>query len=234
MLKRIANSLAYRTHYWGGHAARTARVLSHAIAALPRTQKQKGLFIDCGSNLGQGFTYFSRFYQPARYDYVLVEPNPNCLPTLQKVIARRAAGTRSELIAMAASDKDGTVTFYGLAEGEGGKTSEGGSIDPAHNSKYYKPSKEGSITVPTFALADLILEKAKSYSHIVLKLDVEGAEYGIIPHLIQTGALGKLGHLYVEFHAEYASGNEIAARRAQEAEFVKQFNQLGVAHTLWI
>lgn len=43
---------------------------------------EKRLFIDMGSNLGQGFQYFSKFYNPNLFDFLLIEANPNCIDQL--------------------------------------------------------------------------------------------------------------------------------------------------------
>lgn len=233
MLRRLtAHSFSERcfqaAHFW-----RTGKVAVHAFFARRKVSRTaKGLFIDCGSNVGQGLTYFSRFYTPDLYDYVLVEPNPHCLPKLKKVAKARVGGAKVELITKAASDKVGTVTFYGLSEG--GETSEGGSILSTHNSKFYTPAKKGDLKVATFPLADLIADKAKSYSHIVLKLDVEGAEYAILPHLLKTGAIRKLRRMYLEFHADYVAEDVRPQRLAEEATLLKQIRRAGVPCTLWI
>lgn len=39
---------------------------------------------------------------------------------------------------------------------------------------------------------------------VILKLDVEGAEYTLIPHLVATGAIDKVELLLVEFHGDQA------------------------------
>lgn len=45
--------------------------------------------------------------------------------------------------------------------------------------------------------------------NIVLKVDVEGAEYVLLPHLISHGLMDRFSHLLVEWHTEpYANGLE--------------------------
>jgi len=39
--------------------------------------------------------------------------------------------------------------------------------------------------------------------YIILKLDVEGAEYDILEHLISEGTINKINELYVEFHDNF-------------------------------
>ena len=43
--------------------------------------------------------------------------------------------------------------------------------------------------------------------YIILKLDVEGAEYDILEHLISEGTIGKINELYVEFHDNFFNAN---------------------------
>ena len=43
--------------------------------------------------------------------------------------------------------------------------------------------------------------------YIILKLDVEGAEYDILEHLISEGTIGKINELYVEFHDHFFNTN---------------------------
>jgi FkbM family methyltransferase len=47
--------------------------------------------------------------------------------------------------------------------------------------------------------------------YIIVKLDVEGAEYEILEHLIKTGTINKINELYVEFHDNFfnTSSNNI-------------------------
>jgi hypothetical protein len=55
-------------------------------------------------------------------------------------------------------------------------------------------------TVACFDLATWIA--ALPEGNIVLKLDVEGAEYVLLPHLIERGVMGRIGRLLVEWHTE--------------------------------
>ncbi len=54
--------------------------------------------------------------------------------------------------------------------------------------------------VPCFDLATFIADQPEP---VVLKLDCEGAEHVLLPHLIETGAIGNVRLLLVEFHGPY-------------------------------
>lgn len=66
----------------------------------------------------------------------------------------------------------------------------------------------GEGRVDCFDLARFI--KLLPESTIVLKLDAEGAEYVLLPHLIKQGAMAKISRLLVEWHeGQYANGWEV-------------------------
>lgn len=56
---------------------------------------------------------------------------------------------------------------------------------------------EGPLTVPCFDLAALL---ATYEAGTILKIDAEGAEYELLPHLIATGEDKRLGLLLIEWH----------------------------------
>eukprot|EP01062_Namystynia_karyoxenos_P039773 TRINITY_DN28929_c0_g1_i1.p1 TRINITY_DN28929_c0_g1~~TRINITY_DN28929_c0_g1_i1.p1 ORF type:complete len:435 (+),score=90.39 TRINITY_DN28929_c0_g1_i1:92-1306(+) len=49
-------------------------------------------------------------------------------------------------------------------------------------------------------LADFILRRYRPEDFVVLKIDVEGAEHRLVPHLIRTGAVGLVDELFLECH----------------------------------
>lgn len=59
------------------------------------------------------------------------------------------------------------------------------------------------LQVECFDLGELIERSSLAYDDIILKLDCDGAEHAILPHLARTGALGMLSLLLVEFHGAY-------------------------------
>jgi FkbM family methyltransferase len=57
------------------------------------------------------------------------------------------------------------------------------------------------------------IENFSKEDNIVLKLDIEGAEYDILEDFIQHNTLDYINHLYVEFHSEmFINGDEFQKR----------------------
>lgn len=192
----------------------------------------RGLFIDCGSNIGQGYKFFSKYYTPNFYDYILVEPNTNCVPHLQAL--RRDGGGRIEIVEKAASARDGHTKLFGPPAAQRDLTYEGCSIVIDHNNALYEAEEITVGLVETFSLSDLIMTKCAAYDVVVMKMDVEGAEYEILEDMIEKGMHRKLDAIYVEFHSQYMSGSERTDRRSVEKKIQNSFSAENIIFRRWI
>jgi FkbM family methyltransferase len=197
-----------------------------------RSKKGRGLFIDCGSNLGQGFSYFRKYYPLELHDYVLIEPNPHCISRLAEL--RDKLTGNIEIVGKAASTRIGEVNFYGLTEGCRGETSELGSTLPGHNSKFYVTGENKAIKVKTFSLSDFIKSRRLEYSSIVLKLDIEGGEYEVLEDLIANRTHLCLERAYIEFHSQYMREPMRTHYRERETRIINKLKQDGVQFRLWV
>ena len=62
-----------------------------------------------------------------------------------------------------------------------------------------------TAVVPCFDLASLVLS-LPSEAHVIVKMDVEGAEFPLLEHLIASNADTRIGLLLVEWHDEKMGG----------------------------
>jgi FkbM family methyltransferase len=150
--------------------------------------ESRGLFIDCGGYDGCSVIKF--LLKNPNFDVVTFEPNPDLwdyyesIPTL--------------LVKKAVATHDGEVEFI---------------IDPVDGdgSSYVKTKNvvfDGSIqniNCPTIFvkcvdLSRFIKNASQYYNRIFLKLDIEGAEYEILEHMLNDGALSFVTKIYCEFH----------------------------------
>lgn len=195
----------------------------------------RSLFIDCGSNKGQGFVFFKKYFKLKYFDYILVEPNPNCVFILKNKFQHLFSNSLVNVIDKAAFINDGEVQLFGLS-GESDKCNEfnqGASISTIHNSIYYKTEESESITVQTFSLSDFILSKSLNYSNIVLKLDIEGAEYDVLDDLIRSNAIKIPKVLYIEFHSKYMGPENMNKFQEKEKYFVRYFKENNIIYRDW-
>ena len=197
------------------------------------SKDKKGLFIDCGSNLGQGFTFFEQYFPLKIFDYILVEPNPFCEEELIKKINQKKQEVSINLITKSASSSEGTTKFFGLVEGNRGKVTEAASILKDHASSWYTHSEEDAITVETFSLADVIRNKASFYKIIVVKMDIEGAEYDVLDDLVKKGVHKKIATIFTEFHSQYMTEPDKTIYENREKVIIQSFNNDKIPFHLW-
>jgi len=173
--------------------------------------EKNALFIDMGSNIGQGFRYFSRYYSPNIYDYWLIEPNPFCVEQLRNSVSILYDiyqwDGKYEIKEAAVSNDNGFLKLYGLVEDDRGNVSEGASVVNNHNSKYYISNEDKALEVRSVKVSNLIDDALRHYSTIVVKMDIESAEYDVLDELISTGLIDNIEHIYVEWHSRYMSPN---------------------------
>lgn len=148
----------------------------------------RNLFIDCGGYDGCSVVQFLN--ERPEFDVVSFEPNPNFhkyyrfLPT--------------QLIPKAVTTHDGTVELR-IDPVDG----NGSSIVPAKNvvnNRQLENEECPAIQVPAIDLSRYIRDVSATTSYLVLKLDVEGAEYEILPRLIEDGTIDLVDELLIEFH----------------------------------
>jgi len=210
-LTKLASSLRKKREIM--HAYLDSKRLSRSA------RKGKVLFVDAGSNIGQGFSWFSKFFSPSIYIYELFEPNQNCLPHLQK-IAQEHPGTVT-VHACGIGQQHGQARFYGVDESEGGALSKGGSTMPSHNSSVYERRTSTFITVDLVDFDEYLRKKSNEFDKIVVKMDIEGAERDLLEYLIDKGSHRLIDTLYVEFHCQHLQ-EDIRDKECRREQLIMQ------------
>ena len=191
------------------------------------------IFIDGGSHLGEAFQYFSNIYNLGEYDFLLMEPNPDCFRVLveryQNVpglyFVNKAIYTQNTTTDLFANE----ATFtHDVSEIDG--LSYGCSLINTHNDLYYTPKPK--YIVECVDVLDIIHTWCSGYSEIILKLDIEGAECDVLERLIMDPrcALSKIKTIIVEFHSQYTSNVEM---QMKEQQIIQTFAICGVDLQIW-
>lgn len=155
----------------------------------------KNIFLDCGSNLGQGFEYFSSIYIE-NYEYILFEPNPYCYNFLVEKYNDRSD---MKIYNQAVFNNDCYMDFSFTSMHD-----VGGSLIKQHNSNYEKHIFE-TVQTKCINLINLVNEihSESSNRDIVIKLDIEASEYAVLESMIESGSIFKVKKIYCEFHSQY-------------------------------
>jgi FkbM family methyltransferase len=77
------------------------------------------------------------------------------------------------------------------------------------------------------SLVDKILNEYPDHS-IVLKLDIEGAEYEIISYLSETKILAHFSTIYIEYHYGIQNLRNLLIQSFQEIKVEQKSNQMGL------
>lgn len=79
-----------------------------------------------------------------------------------------------------------------------------------------KLDEENAVEVEVVDFTEFIRKNFEPDDYVIVKLDVEGAEYDIIPKLMESGVINFLDELYIEWHDEFFPD------RASEGEKLRQ------------
>jgi FkbM family methyltransferase len=162
----------------------------------------KCIFIDLGAADGNTFQDFlQNKYGPVSncpsgdWEAFLVEANPQFDAPL-KLLEQQYAGQVHALASTAAFTCEGQTSFYI-------------DTDPTHNhwgssmntnSPDVVKSGKQQVTVPTTNVIQLIAEHVLPGDWVMLKVDVEGAEYELVPCLAEYKDAGLIDRMYLEEH----------------------------------
>lgn len=180
------------------------------------------VFIDLGAANGNTFHGKNSFLTGAygnvdrcpsqQWHAVLVEANPYFDTQLQEVSATYA-GNVTILPSTAAFMCEGTTSFYLDAEVERNFWGSSMKQEKADVLKERLRKKVEKVTVPTLNLNRILQEYAIPEDYVMVKMDIEGAEYDILPCLADSPSASLIDTLFMEEHAQFM--NLTGTRAAQ-------------------
>jgi FkbM family methyltransferase len=179
--------------------------------------KNKKIFIDGGARIGESIDIFlDKRKDLLGCDVYLFECNPNHLNTLNE-ISKNNSNYNFIVKNEALWDENAVLDFYTAIDrwGDLGNT--------LISDKNELLDRDNPIKVNTIKFSDFI-SQFHSENYIVLKLDIEGAEYNVLWDLINTNEITKINELYIEFHDNFFSdkdSTELKNILNQKVEFVK-------------
>ncbi|MFK7840337.1 MAG: FkbM family methyltransferase [Bdellovibrionales bacterium] len=161
---------------------------------------QTGLFLDCGGHVGESILHFKKttLYADTQWDIHTFEP---CNELADKMLCRDDGDVTVHKKAVWIND--GEVDFY-LTDG---RSDYYGVEDvPWGSSTVMKEKTSGNVnpdnmqSVPCMDLSAFIKENSANHDLVILKMDIEGAEYDVLEYLLETGAMNAINILMVEYH----------------------------------
>lgn len=155
------------------------------------------IFIDCGANLGQGYERLNSKYNLSSYKIIMFDIIPEACNFLRNKypnysVINKGVWYKDEIREIRIENAD--------IDGVRGVGHESNILVDKH--KRTDSGLKHSWTNIKLECIDFAkyLQTFESDTNIFLKLDVEGAEYEIIDHLIETKTLPLIKKLNVEWH----------------------------------
>ena len=151
-----------------------------------QSPSQRFVFIDGGAHKGEPIAGFEKTatYAEHPWEVYAFQANPN-------LISQIPAKQNLTVLNKAIWIHDGTVDFY-LA-----KSTPSSSI--LKHKKTGKLSKV-PIRVESVDFSNWVEERFSRDDYVMLKLDIEGAEYQVLDKMIRDGSIAYIDKLYIEFH----------------------------------
>jgi len=141
------------------------------------------VIIDCGANIGVATLFFKYKYPNA--NLVAIEANSHAFEVLNKNIDKNGLNSVQAIHAVAGNFKTDSEDFYISNKG-----SLVGSI--------YKNRGGGQMeSSPTIKISDIVNERNQID---LLKLDIEGGEWGVFDDLNENDSFDKVNKMIVEYH----------------------------------
>lgn len=142
-------------------------------------------FLDCGAYDGWSVGHFKQSFPDwQEYEIHCFEPDPEHGPLLAQmdgiVFHNQAVWVTNQFRDFYLSDGKGSSLLIDKTTGQ---------IDRCR-----------PVTVSCLDFSKWIINLFKRDDYIVLKMDIEGAEYSVLHKMIDDGSIGYIDRLYVEFH----------------------------------
>ena len=153
-------------------------------------------FIDCGANKGQSIAWAIDHYKDDDLVINSFEPQVENFEVIEDLYGDK------ENIAihnLAVWTRDEKKTFYPQIWG----ARTGSSLVEGK----YSTDPNVKVEVDCIDLAKWVKENNIIDAHTILKIDIEGAEYDIIPHLLEAGIQDLVDEWFIEWHGQTKTPN---------------------------
>jgi len=175
----------------------------------------KKIILDCGSHLGESVRKFKQELGKTDYEFHMFEPNI----FLFEQINTNPEFENCKKYNNAVSNKYEIVKFWGCTKN---KNSVGSTLEKS-KANWDGITEDDYIEIQAINLSEFIQNNFSKEDYIILKLDIEGAEYDVLDKLLETNIIEYIDELYCEFHTQWLSP-EFAQREDNLRKKLKEIN----------
>jgi len=200
------------------------------------------VFIDCGTHMFQGFKQFVEKYNiDSEWKCFSFEANPFTYERSQDTYKELVeSGYNITHFNKAVYNSEGTINVNCSRDDGGpyadGHFSQGSNIllDPPDYDSVYKGGftyQEEEVIVDTINFSKFLKDTVTEDDFVVVKMDVEGAEFDILPSIIQDETYKLIDDFYCEFHERFFEPK--SKYKKIKEEYKETFKNFGVSIQEW-
>ncbi len=202
-------------------SAAQCRAAATAVRQRQPPVSTRRVLFDLGAHYGEGLRKLRTLLSlDDTWEIHAFEPNPHCDTTkhlaelgLRAAVHRQAVWIRDGQVAFCAQDRRRCVS---PAPTEGSSEYDGWGSRIAEITSC-APGLTDSIEVPCLDFSRLLAERGPD-DYIVVKMDVEGAEFAILRRLVEQGTIRRIRQLYVEWHHRQLAAESESTRDQLEGQ----------------
>jgi FkbM family methyltransferase len=187
--RRLIGKIIPRTARSRYRARRRGKVL--------RRSSGRRVFVDCGANTCAVLRSFVEEL-PEDFEFFAFEAQPE-LRSVGRRVAAEIGQARVEFIPKAVWTDDGVIDFY-LATRWGPNYRGGSTVVAGHTKNESSIDYGKPVQVEAFDFSGWLRANFDSEDYVIVKMDIEGAEYDVLEKVVRDGNLPLIDELIVEFH----------------------------------
>lgn len=163
-------------------------------------------FLDCGTHLGQGLTEIGqRIGIDSHWQVHSWEANPYTFNALDHSNYSKNYHFYNQ--AVTTHNNSITLNIETIDSNDFGQGSSIINLDqwanPMHKGQFIKTTE-----VPGVDISQWILTQCTPNDYVVIKFDIEGAEYDVLDKMIKDGSLDLVDQIFIEWHARFFPNKE--------------------------
>jgi FkbM family methyltransferase len=206
----------------------------------------KKVFLDCGTNLGQGLLQFiDRKIIDNTFEIHCFEPNPYAIKFSKDRFSQEKYKDYSLIfneVALWTEDCEKSLTIESF-DGEyicqhtgehlGYNLKSGGATN-IMESEWNKPhyinddDLDKSVQVNCIDFSNYLKENINKDDYVICKMDIEGAEYEVLGKLIDDNTIDLIDEIYIEWH------NHLLKSNYDTQVFIGEIKKRGIKVESWI
>lgn len=191
------------------------------------------IFLDCGTHYGQGLSEFIKLKNIDRsWEIYSWEANPFTFNGFVKDEFLKKYNVT--FYNQAISTVDGHIELNVETTKDGNHTGQGSSI--IELDKWQSPMHKGvflqKVNIPCIDFSNYLLKEFNKDDLIILKMDIEGAEYSVLEKMIKDSSADFINEIYVEWHSRFFPNRD--EYKEKEYSIIDALKSKGVLVNNWI